>query len=151
MAYVEVTMIKRATTLLAARMSAACALALSVACFGCSGAAGNFVSVESKAQFQAMVLESQRPVMVEFYRDICPVCLIEKPKLSRISEVYADKMGFIKVSRRVTEVRQQYEVAFYPTVIVFNNGKAFRRSVGEQSQEVYAEMIDASLFAKALK
>jgi len=142
---------KRVKTPWAARISAACTLALSAMCLGCSGAGGNFVAAKSKAQFQTMVLESNRPVMVEFYRDGCMACMLEMPTLSRLSEVYADRMGFVKVSRSVTEVRQQYEVAFYPTVIVFKDGQAFKRSVGGHSQKFYAEIIEASLSAQARK
>ena len=109
----------QAASPLAARISTVCALALSAVCFGCGGAGGNFVEAESEAQFQTMVLESKRPVMVEFYSNGCLGCVSANPKLTAISEAYADRAGFVKVSRSVTEVRQQYEVGYYPTVIVF--------------------------------
>lgn len=123
----------------------ACVLVLSVTCCGCGGAGGNFVEVESKAQFQLMVLESQRPVMVEFYRNGCVACLSENPKLASVSQAYADRAGFVKIDRSVTEVRQQYEVVLYPTVIVFHKGKEFRRVSGQLPQSAYAEMIDVGL------
>jgi len=121
-------------------------LAAAAACAGCDdGAEGQFIKAASAHQFRSMVLESPRPVMVEFYKSGCPGCSLAHPNLESVSEEYADRAGFVKVPREATEVRQKYAITFYPTIFVFKGGKPVARKTGPQPRSAYARMIDDHL------
>jgi thiol-disulfide isomerase/thioredoxin len=110
----------------AARTVAVGVLAVSAMCLGCAPG-GRFVEVETREQFQAIVLNSPRPVMVEFYSIGCIVCGMDAPKLTSISEAWADRAGFVKVSAYATPLREICGVNAYPTVLIFKDGQMIRR------------------------
>ena len=120
-------------------------LASAALCAGCGGAGGRFIDVTTKEQFQTMVLESPRPVLVEFYRNGCLGCAMANPKLESLSEAYSDRARFVTVSREVRAVRQKYAISYYPTVIVFHGGRPAGRAEGSKSYDEYAKMIDTAL------
>lgn len=123
-------------------------LAAAALCVGCDdGPGGQFIKVATTEQFQSMVLQAPRPVMVEFYKAGCPGCGISHPNIEAVSESYADRAGFVKVPREAKAVRQKYAVAFYPTVMVFKGGKPLVSKAGPQSRQAYAKMIDDALVA----
>jgi len=122
-------------------------LAATAVCAGCSGAGGRFIDVTTKEQFQTMVLESPRPVLVEFYRGGCMGCAMANPKLESISETYSDRARFVTVSREVRAVRQKYAISYYPTVIVFRGGRPTGRAEGPKSRDEYVKMINNALSA----
>jgi thiol-disulfide isomerase/thioredoxin len=129
---------------MAARMAAAGVLMALALCLGCSPG-GRFVEVETKEQFQAIVLNSPRPVMVEFYSFGCIVCMADAPKLTSISEAWADRAGFVKISAYATPLREVCGVNAYPTVLIFKDGRMTRRVLarGFQREDYEKMLIDA--------
>ena len=119
-----------------------------VACgAGCqAGASGEFVDVATEAQFDQTVLEDDRPVLVEFYRDRCMRCMMLAGTLSDLSREYGDRVGFYKVERTSgTLLRYRYGVGSYPSVILFVKGRERARWVAEGSKAVYRQAIEAAL------
>ena len=125
------------------------ALAILVCGSGCSaGASGRFLAVESEQQFDQKVLEDDRPVLVEFYRNGCVRCVMLAGTLSGLSKEYGDRVGFYKVERTGgTLLRYRYGVGSYPTVILFLNGEPKANWVNEGSKAAYREGLDAALKA----
>ncbi|MHC4984538.1 MAG: thioredoxin family protein [Planctomycetota bacterium] len=118
-----------------------------VACgAGCqAGASGQFVDVADEQHFDQTVLEDDRPVLVEFYRDGCIRCVMLAGTLSDLSNEYGDRVGFYKVERTSgTLLRYRYGVGSYPSVILFVNGKERARWVAEGSKAVYRQAIEAA-------
>ena len=122
------------------------ALAILVCGSGCSaGASGRFLAVESEQQFDQKVLEDDRPVLVEFYRNGCVRCVMLAGTLSGLSKEYGDRVGFYKVERTGgTLLRYRYGVGSYPTVILFVGGQERARWVAEGSKAVYRHAIEAA-------
>ncbi len=111
---------------MAARIVAGVALVVSAISLGCAPG-GRFVEVETTEQFQAVVLNSPRPVMVEFYSIGCIVCGVDAPKLTSISQDWSDRADFVKISAYATGLREICGVNAYPTVLIFNKGLMRRR------------------------
>ena len=119
-----------------------------VACgAGCqAGASGQFVEIATEPQFNQTVLEENRPVLVEFYRDRCVRCMMLAGTLSDLSKEYGERVGFYKVERTSgTLLRYRYGVGSYPSVLLFVNGKERARWVAEGSKAVYRQAIEAAL------
>jgi thioredoxin 1 len=92
--------------------------------------AGN-VSEVTDNNFQAEVLESDIPVLVDFWAPWCGPCRAVAPV---VEEIAGEKAGQLKVSKLNTDENQQtaiqYNVLSIPTLIVFKNGQEVKRVTG---------------------
>ncbi len=92
--------------------------------------AGN-VSEVTDNNFQAEVLESDLPVLVDFWAPWCGPCRAVAPV---VEEIAGEKLGQLKVSKLNTDENQQtaiqYNVLSIPTLIVFKNGQEVKRVTG---------------------
>lgn len=90
----------------------------------------------NKNNFEEEVLKSDKPVLVDFWASWCGPCRMFAPIIDTVAEEYPDevKVGKINVDEE-NELAQQYRVASIPTLIMFQNGEAVKRSVGVISKE----------------
>jgi len=94
------------------------------------------------SDFDAQVLKSSLPVLVDFWAPWCSPCKIAGPILEEISEEYKDKLVIAKVN--VDENNQmptKYSVMSIPTVILFKGGQEVGRQTGFSGKEAYLELI----------
>ncbi|RLJ65665.1 thioredoxin [Lacinutrix venerupis] len=98
------------------------------------------------ANFEETVLNSDKPVMVDFWAAWCGPCRMVGPIIDQISEEYDGKavVGKLDVDAN-QEFAAKYGVRNIPTVLVFQNGKVVGRQVGVAPKTAYAEAIDALL------
>jgi thioredoxin len=91
--------------------------------------AGNLPDVTDD-NFQAEVLESETPVLVDFWAPWCGPCRIIAPSLEEINEEQ-DNIRVVKLNVDDNQLTAaKYEVMSIPTLIVFKNGEPAKKIIG---------------------
>jgi len=96
--------------------------------------------------FDAEVLKSPIPVLVDFWATWCGPCQMAGPIIDELAEEYKDKVkvGKINVDEN-PQTALQFGVMSIPTVIVFQNGKEVKREVGFSGKDGYKKLLDEIL------
>jgi thioredoxin 1 len=85
--------------------------------------------------FQAEVLESATPVIVEFWAEWCGPCRMVAPVLESIADDYAGQVNLVKINSDENPVTVgTYGVLHVPTICVFSGGEVVRQVIGAKSK-----------------
>lgn len=96
--------------------------------------------------FEAEVLKSDTPVVVDFWAEWCTPCKITTPIIDELAKEYAGKVkiGKLNVDEN-PEASGNYHVMSIPTVMIFKNGQPVNSVVGAQSKENFKKAIDEAI------
>lgn len=93
----------------------------------------------SEDDFDRTVLESDAPVLVDFYADWCAPCKMVAPLIDEIAHDQVGKMLVAKVDTDAApDVALRYGIRSIPTLIVFDGGEELERSMGFEPERVRA-------------
>jgi thioredoxin 1 len=96
------------------------------------------------SNFEAEVLKSDQPVLVDFWAEWCMPCRMLAPTIDKIAEAYVGKVKVGKVDTDSNrEVAMKYQINAIPTVILFKNGQVAQKFVGLKQEKEFKEAIDS--------
>ena len=94
--------------------------------------------------FDAEVLKSGQPVLVDFWAEWCMPCRMLTPTIEKLARDYA---GRVKVGKLDTDANRdvaiKYGISAIPTVILFKNGQVAQKFVGLRQEKDFKEVLDA--------
>ena len=92
--------------------------------------------------FEAEVLKSDKPVVVDFWAEWCAPCRAIAPIIKQLAADYGDRVKIVKMN--VDESPQtpgSYRVQSIPTVLAFQNGEVVEQLQGARPKSAFEEMI----------
>jgi thioredoxin 1 len=107
--------------------------------------AGN-VAEFTDANFEAEVLQSSTPVLVDFWAPWCGPCRMLAPSIEQLSTEYAGKVKIGKLNTDDnTDVAAKFGIRSIPTLLIFKDGQVVNQLVGALPKDKIAEQIDRSI------
>ena len=95
----------------------------------------------NKNNFQNEIMDSEKTVLLDFWAPWCAPCRMVVPIIEEIASERPDiKVGKINVDEQAA-LAAKYKVMSIPTLIVFQKGEVYRKSVGVISEEEIAALL----------
>ena len=98
------------------------------------------------ASFQSDVLESDKPVLVDFWADWCGPCKMIAPALEEISEELGDKVTIAKMDiMENTDTPSEMGVQSIPLMVLFKDGKPVAQKLGAAPKSQLKDWLESEL------
>jgi thioredoxin 1 len=102
-----------------------------------------YVGEVSDGSFEKEVLQSERPVLVDFWAAWCAPCRMLSPTIEAVAEQYTENVTVTKLNvDDNTATSQRYGIKGIPTLILFKSGREVERVVGATSREAISRLLD---------
>jgi len=129
---------------------------LVLAAGGCG--ASRLKPIRNETEFQEQVLKANGPVLVDFFKGGCALCMFLDPAMDQLYEEYKDRVMFTKfelmrfwLEITCEPIRRRYRIGLYPTVVLFVNGEEKKRWVVDYNMDNYRKVLDEAAGAPTPK
>jgi thioredoxin 1 len=100
----------------------------------------------TRENFEDEALNSEVPVIIDFYADWCGPCNMMKPVLEKVSEDFKGKLNFKRLNTENEEmIAMKFGIQGIPSLVVLNNKKEVGRIVGYMGEEQLKSKINEIL------
>jgi len=103
-------------------------------------------NIVTDQNFEAEVLKSDVPVLIDFFAEWCGPCQMIKPMIDELATDYEGKAKVVKVDVDASpETAQKFGVMSIPTLIFIKDGEEVERLTGALPKDTLAEKLDSLL------
>lgn len=100
--------------------------------------------IGNEETFETKVLQSDKPVLVDFFASWCGPCKMVAPELEAVGETVGDKAVIVKVNiDDFPKLTERYAVKSVPTFVLFKAGKEIKRFSGYRTRKDLLATLEA--------
>jgi len=98
--------------------------------------------------FEKEVLQSDIPVLVDFWAPWCQPCLMMAPILEELSEDFEGRLKIIRVNTEIPEnqiLAVQYQIQSIPNMKLFKNGEVIQEFIGLRPKQIFKQELEMAI------
>lgn len=104
------------------------------------------VVVLTKGNFEEEVVNSDKPVIIDYWASWCGPCRMVAPIMEELSEEYDGKAKICKVNvDEEGELAAKFRIMSIPTIMLYKNGEMIERIVGARSKDEFKKLLDQNI------
>ncbi len=100
----------------------------------------------SDSNFETDVINSDKPVLLDFWAEWCGPCKMIAPLLDEAAEAYSDKLSIVKMNiDENPNTPQKFGIRSIPTLMLFKDGNVHAQKLGAMSKSQLDEFLESNL------